>query len=75
MHHPDDVGPAIETTLKNLGLDYVDLYLMHWPVAFARGDALFPQDDQGNPKTANIDYVDVPPPALALSACQKSYTS
>ena len=50
---------AIDYTLKNLGVGYVDLYLMHWPVAWARGDTMMPKDAQGNPKTENIDYVDV----------------
>ncbi|KAJ5176109.1 uncharacterized protein N7482_001986 [Penicillium canariense] len=27
------VEEGLETSLKNLGLDYVDLYLMHWPLA------------------------------------------
>jgi len=27
-HHPDDVEPALEASLKDLGVDYVDLYLM-----------------------------------------------
>lgn len=27
----DRVRPAIEASLKRLGLDYVDLYLIHWP--------------------------------------------
>jgi diketogulonate reductase-like aldo/keto reductase len=32
-HHPDHVQTALEHSLKNLGLDYVDLYLVHWPFA------------------------------------------
>ena len=37
MHAPQDVQPALEASLANLGLDYVDLYLMHWPVAHPKG--------------------------------------
>lgn len=37
MHDPGDVREGLETSLKNLGLDYVDLYLVHWPVAHKKG--------------------------------------
>lgn len=57
-HHPDDVEAALDASLKDLGTDHVDLYLIHWPVAFARGEELFPKDSNGKPKTENIDIID-----------------
>lgn len=32
-HKKEQVIPALEKTLKDLQLEYLDLYLMHWPVA------------------------------------------
>ncbi|NJM99515.1 MAG: aldo/keto reductase [Phormidesmis sp. RL_2_1] len=34
FHRPQDVETGCRETLSALGLDYLDLYLMHWPVAF-----------------------------------------
>ncbi|KAF7345381.1 Aldo/keto reductase [Mycena venus] len=31
-HHPKYVARSFDESLRNLGLDYVDLYLMHWPL-------------------------------------------
>lgn len=33
-HDPEDVEEACRTSLAHLGLSYLDLYLMHWPIAF-----------------------------------------
>ena len=30
FHAPEDVEPALDESLKNLGTDYLDLYLIHW---------------------------------------------
>lgn len=33
-HEPEDVEEACRSSLAHLGLDQLDLYLMHWPMAF-----------------------------------------
>lgn len=45
-HKKEHVIPALKQTLFDLQLDYLDLYLMHWPVAFKPGLKGFPQSDE-----------------------------
>ena len=32
FHRPDDARTAFDETLRRLGFDYVDLFLIHWPL-------------------------------------------
>lgn len=44
-HKKEHVIPALKQTLKDLQLNYLDLYLIHWPVAFKHGVG-FPSSDE-----------------------------
>ena len=37
-HEPSLVEEALDTTIRDLGVGYLDLYLMHWPVASIHGE-------------------------------------
>jgi len=41
-HKPSEVEKELDETLRQLGTNYVDLYLIHWPIAFVPGRGLFP---------------------------------
>ena len=47
-HRPERVEPAFVASLKRLGLEYLDLYLIHTPFAFQPGDEQDPRDENGN---------------------------
>ncbi|KAI0792286.1 NADP-dependent oxidoreductase domain-containing protein [Abortiporus biennis] len=55
-NHPGRVEWSINESLKNLGVDYVDLYLMHWPfsVHFDENNSL--------PRDAHGDLLEADPP-------------
>src|SRR5689334_14806975 len=46
-HRPDRVKPALRASLNRLGLEAVDLYLVHTPFAFQPGDDQDPRDIHG----------------------------
>uniref|UniRef100_A0A8C6DL10 NADP-dependent oxidoreductase domain-containing protein n=1 Tax=Moschus moschiferus TaxID=68415 RepID=A0A8C6DL10_MOSMO len=52
---PELVQPALEKSLKDLQLEYVDLYIIHHPVALVPGEALFPTDENGKMIYDSVD--------------------
>ncbi|KDR07717.1 1,5-anhydro-D-fructose reductase-like isoform X1 [Zootermopsis nevadensis] len=57
FHRPDLVVSACKKSLSLLGLEYVDLYLMHWPFAFKEDGDLIPTDADGNIVLSDVDYL------------------
>ncbi|XP_069822797.1 prostaglandin F synthase 1-like [Dendropsophus ebraccatus] len=66
-HTPERVRPALENSLKDLQLDYMDLFLIHSPVEFKPGDDPFPKDESGKLIFHNTDIRDT---WKALEACK-----
>lgn len=58
-HKQELVAPAIKKTLEDLGLNYLDLYLIHWPFAYKDGSDNFPKTPEGLPLLDDsVDYLD-----------------
>ncbi|XP_072001207.1 estradiol 17 beta-dehydrogenase 5-like [Engystomops pustulosus] len=52
---PDKVCPAVEKSLKDLQLDYIDLFIIHSPIELKPGDNPFPVDENGKLIYHNTD--------------------
>nr|XP_051676339.1 prostaglandin-E(2) 9-reductase [Oryctolagus cuniculus] len=55
FHRPELVRPSLEESLKKLQLDYVDLYIIHYPVSLKPGGELIPKDDHGKVLFDTVD--------------------
>jgi aldehyde reductase len=58
FHDPKEVRGALEHTLKQLNLQYLDLYLIHWPIGYPVSKELFPKNEAGEPLHTNFDLKD-----------------
>lgn len=71
FHDPEYVEKAFQRSFDNLNLEYIDLYLIHNPIAYRRvvknirlpnddvnAFHFFPVDKDGKTQTVDIDYLD-----------------
>ncbi|XP_071500595.1 aldo-keto reductase family 1 member A1-B-like [Diadema antillarum] len=60
FHAKEDVLPTFQQSLTDLQLDYLDLYLMHWPLGFANRDPSikFPFTESGDVEYSSVHFVD-----------------
>lgn len=57
-HNPKDIKENFRKSLQNLGVDRVQLLLVHWPIALQDGDEIVPRDENGKAIYADHDIVD-----------------
>ncbi|KFO18951.1 aldo-keto reductase family 1 member C4 [Fukomys damarensis] len=55
---PELVQPALKMSLKKLQLDYIDLYLIHFPTPVQPGEDLLPKDEHGKLLCDTVDLCD-----------------
>ena len=58
MYRPEDVRPSLVKTLADLQVDYIDLYLMHWPIPFQPGEIKMPRNPDGTMNYGDTHYCD-----------------
>ncbi|KAM4748619.1 aldo-keto reductase family 1 member C1-like [Rhinophrynus dorsalis] len=68
FHVPELIQPHVKQSLETLQLDYIDLYLIHFPLSFKAGGDYVPRDENG--KILFDTNVDLCAVWEALEACK-----
>lgn len=68
FHSKDKVLECCQLSLKKLRLDYLDLYLMHWPFGYQEGGEIFPRNQAGDILFSDVDYIET---WKAMEECHK----
>ncbi|XP_070562761.1 aldo-keto reductase family 1 member A1-like [Ptychodera flava] len=60
MHAPEDVKPACKKSMEDLGVDYLDLYLIHWPYGFQNTGTgnNFPKNPDGTIIYSDVSFIE-----------------
>ncbi|KAF6214396.1 hypothetical protein GE061_009137 [Apolygus lucorum] len=69
FHRKDLAKAALEKSLADLGVDYVDLFLIHWPCAVKDGWDTMPLDNNGKLIYSDVDFIET---WKALEECVKA---
>lgn len=57
--HPRElVAESFKQTMDALDIGYLDLWLMHWPMAYEHGGPIFPRGDDGVMRTTDVDFME-----------------
>ena len=58
FHSKEKVRKSIDDCLARFGLDYVDCYLIHWPMGFKEDTVDNPVDEKGFVIPSDVHYID-----------------
>ncbi|XP_074645391.1 aldo-keto reductase 1B-like isoform X1 [Tubulanus polymorphus] len=58
FHRKDLVLPSLKESMNNLQLEYLDLFLIHWPMAFKEGKEIVLTDKDGNIMFSDVPFID-----------------
>ncbi|KAH9877193.1 Glycerol 2-dehydrogenase (NADP(+)) [Plenodomus lingam] len=73
LHEPEEVQWSFDSSLKKLQLDYIDLFLVHWPIAAEKDENYMPKLDADGKYIIKKELTENPEPTWR--AMEKIYKS